>query len=58
LKPGFDTAVYKDLQFFMPYNEFKLSRGKYNLKMDADLNYRNGDLIQHLNFYEFEYEEK
>jgi len=58
LKPGFDTAVYKDLQFFMPYNEFKLSRGKYNLKMDADLNYQNGDLIQHLNFYEFEYEEK
>ena len=58
LKPGFDTAVYNDLQFFMPYNEFRLSRGKYNLKMDVDLNYRNGEVIQHLNFYEFEYEEK
>lgn len=58
LKPGFDTAVYTDLQFFMPYNEFKLNRGKYNLKMDVDLIYENGDLIQHLNFYEFEYEEK
>ncbi len=58
LKPGFDTAVYKDLQFFMPYDELKLSRGEYNLKMDVDVVDKNGEIIQHLNFYEFEYEEK
>ncbi len=58
LKPAFDDAVYKDLQLFMPYSEFALSRGKYNLKMDLDLTYRNGDFIQHLNTYEFQYEEK
>lgn len=58
LKPAYENAVYKDLQLFMPYNEFNLSQGKYDLKMDVDLIYRNGDFIQHLNTYEFQYEEK
>lgn len=58
LKPAYDNAVYTDMQLFMPYNEFNLSEGKYNLKIDVDLIYRNGDFIQHLNTYEFQYEEK
>lgn len=56
LKPGYDETIYKDLDVFMPYDEFQLSRGKYNLKMDADVIYENGDLVEHLNYYEFQYE--
>jgi hypothetical protein len=55
LKPNFDDAVYNDLQLFMPYEEFNLRPGKYNLKMDVDLIYKNGGLIQHLNYYDFSY---
>lgn len=58
LKPGFDDTVYKDLELFMPYSEFNLSSGKYNLKMDADLTYDNEDIVQHLGYHEFQYEKK
>ena len=56
LKPNFDDTLYEDLQLFIPYSEFSLSPGKYNLKMDVDVIYKNGDLAQHLEFYNFEYE--
>jgi len=56
MKPGYEDTVYKDLDVFMPYDEFRLSRGKYNLKMDVDIIYENGDLVEHLNYYDFEYE--
>ncbi len=56
MKPGYDETVYKDLDVFMPYDEFNLSRGKYDLKMDADVIYENGDLVEHLNYHEFQYE--
>jgi len=56
LRPGYDSTEYNDLQVFMPYSEFDITRsGKYNLKMDIDLIYENGTLIQHLGFHEFEY---
>jgi hypothetical protein len=56
LKPGYDPAEYSDFQIFMPYSEFDITRaGKYNLKMDIDLIYENGTLIQHMSFYDFEY---
>lgn len=56
LKPGYDPAEYSDFQIFMPYSEFDITRpGKYNLKMDLDLIYENGTLIQHMSFYDFEY---
>lgn len=58
LKPAYDDTVYNDVQLFMPYDELNLSRGRHDLKMDVDLVYKNGDLIQHLTFYEFWYEEK
>lgn len=54
-KPGYDPAVYDDVQLFIPYNEFSLPRGKYDLQMDADIIYKNGDLLQHLNTYDFVY---
>lgn len=56
LKPTYDETDYKDLTVFMPYEEFKLKRGKYNLKLDVDLLYKSGDLLQHLTLYDFEYE--
>jgi hypothetical protein len=58
LKPGFDDTIYKDLEIFMPYEELKLGPGKYNLKMDADVNLENGELVEHLGYHEFTYEKK
>jgi hypothetical protein len=58
LKPGFDDTIYKDLEVFMPYEELKLPPGKYDLKMDADLTYENGELIEHLGYHDFQYEKK
>lgn len=55
LKPGYATTVYNDLQVFMPYDELDLGDGSYSLKMDVDLVYENGELIQHLTFYNFNY---
>ena len=56
LKPAYDPAVYEDSQFFMPYDEFNLKRGKYDLQIDVDLIYENGDLAEHMTLYDFEYE--
>jgi hypothetical protein len=55
LKPGFDTTAYADLDIFMPYDELDLDEGKYELRMDADVIYGAGGLIQHLAFYNFDY---
>jgi hypothetical protein len=57
LKPGFNVTDYKDLSVFMPYEELDLDQGKYNLRMDIDLIYKAGGLIQHLTYYNFEYTE-
>jgi hypothetical protein len=56
MKPGYDTTVFKDADLFLPYSALNLSRGKWDLKLDIDLNYEDGDLIKHLDFYEFEFE--
>jgi len=56
LKPGYDDTIYKDLEVFMPYDELKLGKGKYDLKMDADVIYENGDLVEHLGYHDFQYE--
>ncbi|HEY0460736.1 MAG TPA: hypothetical protein VGC97_16480 [Pyrinomonadaceae bacterium] len=56
IKPGYDTAVYKDATMFLPYSELSISRGKWNLKLDIDLNYEDEELIKHMQFYEFEFE--
>ena len=58
LKPGYDDTIYKDLEVFMPYDELKLTNGKYDLKMDADVIYENGDMVEHLGYHDFEYEKK
>lgn len=58
LKPGYNAAVYDDLAIFMPYDELDLSFGEYNLKMDVDLIYKDGEEITHLNWYPFTYSKK
>jgi hypothetical protein len=56
LKPGYPTTVYNDVSVFLPYQEITVSRGVWNLKLDIDLMDRNRQLIQHLDFYDFEFE--
>ncbi len=58
LKPGFDPAEFSDFQLFMPYDELDLSFGEYKLKMDVDLTYKDGELIQHLTWFDFTYSKK
>jgi hypothetical protein len=53
LKPGYEPTVYEDAQLFLPYEEIKIGKGVFDLKMDIDLIYKNGTLFQHLDFYEF-----
>jgi hypothetical protein len=55
IKPGYATTVYEDADMFLPYNEMKLGKGVWDLKLDIDLNYEDGDLIQHLTLEGFEY---
>ena len=58
IKPGYDPAAYEDFQIFMPYEELDLTYGEYKLKMDVDLIYKNGELVQHLTWYPFVYNKK
>lgn len=58
IKPAYEETDYNDVQLFMPYDELNLSKGRHDLKMDVDLIYENGDIIQHLTYNEFWYEEK
>lgn len=58
LKPAYDDAVYEDSQFFVPYEEFNLPRGKYDLQIDVDLIYESGEMAEHMTTYDFEYEKK
>jgi hypothetical protein len=55
LKPAYDATEYADLEVFMPYDELDLDEGKHELRMDFDLIYKAGGLIQHLTFYNFDY---
>lgn len=55
LKPAYSPAVYQDLDAFIPYSEFELEDGKYSLKIDVDVVYPNGDLLEHLTFHDFDY---
>lgn len=57
IKPAYIEAVYSDFKLFMPYSEIKLSKGKFDLKLDANLILKNGDLIKHLEDHEFWFEQ-
>jgi hypothetical protein len=55
IKPAYDPADYKDLTLFMPYNEFDLEPGIYDLTMDTKIIFKQGGLLQWLTYYDFEY---
>lgn len=55
IKPGYQTTVYEDLDVFMPYSELDLGSGSYKLRIDADVIYKEGGLVSHLTFYDFDY---
>ena len=56
ISPGYQNTVYEDVQVFMPYDEFNVSRGSHDLQMDVDLIQKDTTLIQHMNFFDFWYE--
>jgi hypothetical protein len=58
IRPEYAQAVYNDLVLFMPYQEFNLSPGKYNLTMEVNLIFKNGGIISPLTSYNFLYEKK
>ena len=55
LKPGYDKTSYNDLTMFMPYAELELAEGLHKLRMDVDVIYADGTLIQHMTFEPFTY---
>ena len=55
IKPGYPVTVYEDATMFLPYSEIVIRKGVWDLKLDIDLNYENGELIQHLDYYDFEF---
>lgn len=56
MKPGYATTVFKDATIFLPYSEITVTRGKWNLSLDIDLNCDDGTLIKHLDAYAFEFD--
>jgi len=55
LKPALDAAEFKDEIIFVPYAELDLPPGKYELRIDVDVIHEDGELIEHLTLYEFDY---
>lgn len=56
VKPEYDPAYYNDVKLFMPYNELDLTEpGKYDLSLEVKLINANGNDIQHLTYYDFEF---
>lgn len=55
IKPGYAETDYEDATMFLPYNEIVIRKGVWDLKLDVDLNYQDGELIQHLDYYDFEF---
>ena len=57
IKPAYADAVFTDFKLFMPYSEIKLDKGRFDLKLDANLILKNGDMIKHLKDHEFWFEQ-
>jgi hypothetical protein len=52
----YDVSVYDKLSVFIPYEEFGLGKGKFDLRMDVDAIYKSGILLKHMRFLEFQVE--
>jgi hypothetical protein len=57
LRPAYDDTVYDDEKLFIPYDEFNLDSGSYDLQAVIDVIYENGNLVSHMDTHEFEYTE-
>jgi hypothetical protein len=53
ITPAYDQTDYNDMSVFIPYSEFDLPSGRNDLKLDADLIYKEGGMIQHLKYFDF-----
>jgi len=53
ITPSYDQTDYNDMSVFIPYSEFDLPSGRNDLKIDADLIYKEGGMIQHLKYFDF-----
>lgn len=53
MTPAYDATDYNDLNTFIPYSVFNLPTGRNDLKIDADIIYKAGGMIQHLKYYDF-----
>lgn len=54
-KPAYDNTYYSDLSVFLPYEAIPLNPGQYQLQLDVDLIYTDGNLISHLTLYDFDF---
>ena len=55
LTPKHETSFYRDISMFIPYKEFGLPVGKYNLKLHTDVVSSTYQQISHLNYKSFTY---
>lgn len=56
LNPAYNpTTWYEDLDVFMPYTEFDLPDGNYELQIQANVIYKQGGIIGELTNYDFVY---
>ena len=54
MKPAFDPAKFENVELFIPYDEFVVSKGTRKLKLDFDLISDDWETLKHLEFREFE----
>lgn len=57
MTPIYDATDFNDLTVFMPYDEFDLGDGNWDLEMDVKLIYKQGGLIQDLTRKKFNYKQ-
>lgn len=55
LTPSYDASVYDDVEVFMPYDEFNLAPGTYDLIIDVQFLYNQGSTIAWLKLYDIEF---
>lgn len=55
IRPGYENAVYSDLDTFLPYKLFDLESGQFYLKLDIDLTSSQDELIKHLEIKNFKF---
>lgn len=53
--PAYDASVYDDVKVFMPYDEFNLAPGTYDLIIDVQYLYNGGPTIAWLKLYDIEF---